>query len=530
MAASLPAVTVAKHPSGQPSLGHPVVPRDLLEAPVGGVRHGGLVLFTLSAHAYAENAPGRPPVLAPTGLSDLDLTWGGIRAGDVWVVTGPPHGGRSMLCIQLAASLAAAGVPVRFFLGRDPLHETVSRLRSHTLGRRLVHSRSTSPQPDESWTSWALDFVPVPALNHTDDWNLLPGKGDCSLVVDDLDLWQGDPADFLDLARSWVGGPGDRAVVLTVPQHVLRESEPASWQRWVRGADVIAAIHPDGTGASSVTVLSHRAGPMGTMPIHDDFEHARLASPRGGSRGVPPPTPHVVPQDALVTNHDWDTPDPDAFAAARQAALAILADPATPSKVAAFYDPARNFAGATFTSLAPTSGHELTPSDLVAITLMNVSVQPAAVRRLLEPGDVRSAISVALANVPTDLSLQDADHAALEAAAALYTAIKDALRGNKWVTASKIAARKRPALIPVRDRVVVTELQLANQDFRSDWTILRALVRDEEIGAALRSLASTASSSAQDLTRMPALRLLDTAVWMHPRSVLSTHAADTADE
>jgi hypothetical protein len=97
--------------------------------------------------------------------------------------------------------------------------------------------------------------------------------------------------------------------------------------------------------------------------------------------------------------------------------------------------------------------------------------------------------------------------------------VKEALGGNKWVTASKICARKRPALIPVRDSVVVEEIRLPNTDFRIDWALLRALVRDQEIVAALDALAADAGAIGADLQGVPTLRLLDSAVWMHRRNI-----------
>jgi hypothetical protein len=47
--------------------------------------------------------------------------------------------------------------------------------------------------------------------------------------------------------------------------------------------------------------------------------------------------------------------------------------------------------------------------------------------------------------------------------------------------------------------------------------LIRGLARDPDVRTALTDLAKEASSPANDLRRLPALRVLDTAVWMHGR-------------
>ena len=140
---------------------------------------------------------------------------------------------------------------------------------------------------------------------------------------------------------------------------------------------------------------------------------------------------------------------------------------------------------------------------------------------MLETGQVRERILTALARVPADVSLADAGPDDLDAAAELYRALKAALGGtNRWVAASKLAARKRPALIPVRDSVVVGALGLPNTDFREDWLVFRHLVRDRGRMQRLHELAvkATVDHDAPDLSDVPDLRLLDTVLWLHPRT------------
>jgi hypothetical protein len=251
-------------------------------------------VFTFTAQAYAADPLPRPQVVARTGIEDLDVLLGGMRAGDVWVITGPPRSGRSMLAVQLACSLATAGAPVRYFLGRDPIQETVARFSAHTRPARLRETRDAPPAPDEPWLAWALDFVPQPHSHHTNSWDVLPGPDDCAVVVDDLDLWRGDPADFLELSRAQAR-QGNSAVILTIPESALRMDHAPTWQRWVRGADVILGLEPYADGDMVIKVLSHRAGPTTAIGVNAIFERVRVETPPSGSRVAPPTRPTTDP-------------------------------------------------------------------------------------------------------------------------------------------------------------------------------------------------------------------------------------------
>lgn len=246
-------------------------------------------LFTFTAADYLASPLPRPAALASTGIADLDHCTGGVRSGDVWVITGPARSGRSTLAVQLTSRLADAGLPVRFFLGRDPIQEVAVRLSALTRSERLYERRAMSPNLDEPWSAWAMDFVPQPDLQTADDWSVLPSAGPCALVVDDLDLWRGDPADFLPLARAHARGEGC-CVIVSVPEGVIDVGGP-DWQRWVRGADVIASLEPRLDDYTTLRLLSHRAGPTAAIDLLPHFERARFETPTSRSRAVPPTRP-----------------------------------------------------------------------------------------------------------------------------------------------------------------------------------------------------------------------------------------------
>ena len=223
----------------------------------------------------AADPPGWPATLAGSGVLDLDQVTSGIRERSVWVVSGPPRAGRSMLGVQLARNLAAAGVPVRIVLGRDGAAEVVARFRAGSLGRSLSECRREPPAPDEPWLGWPLEFDPDRSRYEEGAWTAMPATG--ALFVDDLDLWPDAVLDFGPVARRWVDHPG-RVVIVTVPSHVLRPDDPPTWQAWVRLADVIVEIGRDSDGAAPLRVLSHRHGPVATCHVAVDFERASLSS------------------------------------------------------------------------------------------------------------------------------------------------------------------------------------------------------------------------------------------------------------
>ncbi len=179
-----------------------------------------------------------------------------------------------------------------------------------------------------------------------------------------------------------------------------------------------------------------------------------------------------------------------------------------------YYDPQRGYTGSTFDAYPAEEADDITAMDLVAVSTMGVSFPALAVRRLLSPGETRTSVLTALAKVP-HTALWEADTEALERAAVLHQEIKKALSvGNMWVTASKLTARKRPVLIPVRDSVIVSQLGLANKDFRRDWRTIQQVISDAEIRSALRKCADEAAGPEFDLSQVPVLRLLDAAMWM----------------
>lgn len=129
-----------------------------------------------------------------------------------------------------------------------------------------------------------------------------------------------------------------------------------------------------------------------------------------------------------------------------------------------YYDPAGRYSGATFLDVESHDDYAITAADLWAVTTLSMDVPPDAGRALMNPGPLRTVINGRLRHLPPTLPLSDAEPAHLEHMWDLFSAIKTMLPAlgnrdtNQWVMASKICARKRPMLFPVRDSKVCTYL------------------------------------------------------------------------
>ncbi|MFF0468305.1 DUF6308 family protein [Micromonospora zamorensis] len=225
----------------------------------------------------------------------------------------------------------------------------------------------------------------------------------------------------------------------------------------------------------------------------------------------------------------WLVPDRAALAAAREAALDALQDVERAGRrLGRYYDPKGSFAGASFGTVTPNDPWQVTAADLFAVTLLSVRLRPAAARRVLDDERYREALQRRLAAVPENAELAEAEVPTLVDASALYGDIKRALasprtvRSDPWVTASKLCARKRPSLLPVRDRKVRNLLGIpTGSDHQHDWLIHRELMRDSDILALLDD--STTNATTREGIRLyiqdPSLRVLDVVLWTHAISL-----------
>jgi Family of unknown function (DUF6308) len=228
-----------------------------------------------------------------------------------------------------------------------------------------------------------------------------------------------------------------------------------------------------------------------------------------------------------ILPEQWKQVDQELVTEALRVVRAVLDDrDVVISRVAAYYRQHGDYAGATFLDLNPNNPYSFEASDLLAITLLNVDVPAMAARRILQPGPTSAQLSRLLAHesLPIDSDLRDATIGTWTVMGDLYEAAKAALAphhvrsSDRWVTASKLCARKRPELFPVRDDDVTTLLGTRGlKSYAADWQVFQHLLRDDDIMARLDDVVDGAAAEDDVRTGNPNLRLrhLDVALWTH---------------
>lgn len=156
-----------------------------------------------------------------------------------------------------------------------------------------------------------------------------------------------------------------------------------------------------------------------------------------------------------------------------------------------------------------------TAADIVALGLLSVDLPGRVALDLLE-GALGEEAAAFLGQIPASVNLWDVDAADLIEKGGPADGLWRLLEkqdGAGWVTAGKLLARKRPALIPVYDNVV----RCAFGWPQSVWTALRDALRQDDgsFRAALDDVKHRAGLPCQ----VTPLRVLDVAIWMRHRSL-----------
>ena len=220
-------------------------------------------------------------------------------------------------------------------------------------------------------------------------------------------------------------------------------------------------------------------------------------------------------------------------------ALAALAGAAALGGVARYYDRTGSYAGTLFLDARPNDPYSIEASDLYAVTTLSIKLDARHGRLLLDEGDDRMRVHEQLRSLDPDLPITDLERGQGGSAGTLtrmyelHSHLRDLLAGdsNRWVTAAKICARKRPRLFPVRDNAVCRYLAGGRPlkrgdgwpgDFSVDIQIYANLMTNptvvDELTRLRRELEETRGGRPDDED----LRMLDTALWMaanrHPRA------------
>ncbi|MCA9686758.1 MAG: hypothetical protein KC457_31620 [Myxococcales bacterium] len=193
----------------------------------------------------------------------------------------------------------------------------------------------------------------------------------------------------------------------------------------------------------------------------------------------------------------------------------------------AYFDPAGPFAARSFHADGVNDPLVIGRDDLLAVTLLDVRFPPLALRQLLdEPSEASEWLADDV--LPAGLCLWDAKphhlNALEELRSWLMHGTDDEHKGVGYVIADKLAARKRPNLVPIIDRAVLRVIGPIGTR-REFWTVLGEQLtssRRKRLGQIGRQMRPAGDE-------VPAVRLLDALLWMHgSRSINARDAREVA--
>ncbi|MGP5008391.1 DUF6308 family protein [Brachybacterium tyrofermentans] len=212
---------------------------------------------------------------------------------------------------------------------------------------------------------------------------------------------------------------------------------------------------------------------------------------------------------------------------AQERALEALGDDAA-CRAIKYFSVNSNYAGALFLGLEPNEPDRFTATDLFAVSSLSVSIPARGARCLLAEPVEQNRIAEALRLLPVG-PLETVEDDVLEAMSDFHGKVKKALRphgvksSNRWVTASKLAARKRPHLFPVRDSLVATSLGLGElKTVAQEYAVFRHLMSHPEVSDRLDDLQEELEKRRTEkglILENSHLRLLDVVLWTHAKGV-----------
>lgn len=192
----------------------------------------------------------------------------------------------------------------------------------------------------------------------------------------------------------------------------------------------------------------------------------------------------------------------------------------------------RAYAGAAFETIGhpwrvPATVDAITPADLLALGCLSSPVKKYTAAHLLDDS-FQAQASALLAQIPADASIADPGAAAALAdkspASQLYSLIRG-IGGMGKVRTSKLMARKRPGLIPIRD-ANVEEILDATAD-ETWWLPYHAMVTEGE--APFIKQARRIHAALKLSALITPLRVVDVVLW---RTIEQKHrgSSDTEDK
>ena len=167
------------------------------------------------------------------------------------------------------------------------------------------------------------------------------------------------------------------------------------------------------------------------------------------------------------------------------------------------------FTGSAFEELIDRENpNEITPQDLIAVTMLGVNVPATAARWILGEGQQELSPLLSAIDPHLDISDSDCDLSNGSPAWLLFSKLAERNGLGRTIT-SKILAAKRPELIPIYDQHVAAYLGFSKEDYWNPW---REFMQSDEG----RKCANRVSELAIKLGihGISQLRLLDVVIWM----------------
>lgn len=119
------------------------------------------------------------------------------------------------------------------------------------------------------------------------------------------------------------------------------------------------------------------------------------------------------------------------------------------SGVERYLDRSNDYAGELFNEIGDDGCTDsITETDLLAVSLLDMSIPPRAVRNLIHEPASRQRIQALLGKVPVEIPLWEAEDVHLDACLDLWGLVRG-IRGMGRTRTSKLLARKRPHLMPI---------------------------------------------------------------------------------
>lgn len=184
----------------------------------------------------------------------------------------------------------------------------------------------------------------------------------------------------------------------------------------------------------------------------------------------------------------------------------LLGDPDVERRVQTYLDPTGQYAATTFDLVGNNDPYKITEDDVLSVSFLDTPIRASAYRRMVNKA---GEITDLLLRIDSSLCLWDLTETsdAYAAANELWVTL-DAMPGMGRTRVSKLLARKRPHLIPIRDRRVDEFFGKT----RSFWIPLAMALHDEALRVGIASLRPDGVDA-----RLSILRLLDIAIWMTGR-------------